>query len=123
MALAANLEVEFGQDGFNLTATVDGLGEDLGAISIPEVDLDAGEIADAATRLGEVDAGALGGAVDSLLDVIGAVRGGIPVLSDLVAPLTVAIEAGQQLSTGFDSFSIGDLLGAGADIEGVGLGS
>ena len=63
MALAATLEADFGDGGFDLTATVDGVGVDLTAIDVPSLSIDGTAIGDAASLLDGVGSDAIGAAV------------------------------------------------------------
>ncbi|MDJ0768554.1 MAG: hypothetical protein QNJ12_07150 [Ilumatobacter sp.] len=120
MALAATLEADFGDGGFDLDVTVDGLGGDLSAIDVPAIDLDGASIADAAASIDGIGTATIGDAVAAIVDGLTAVGVEVPLLDELIGPLTAAIDLGRQL-TELDIDALAAVGELGSDIEGTGL--
>lgn len=121
MALSATLEADFGDGGFSLTGTVDGLGGDLDAVAVPDVPLDADGIASAVDGLADVDPSVLADGATVVVGALGAVGVEVPMVDDLLGPLTAVLDAAAafgELDLDGPAAAFGS---AGADLDAVGL--
>ncbi len=108
MPLSATVEARFGEDGFSLTGSVDGLTALLGNVSIPGVDLDVGAALAVADRLASADTSGPLDAAASVADLLGGLVAAFPDLVGIVGPLVEAAGAldaltGTGLATAFDT--------------------
>ena len=121
MALSASLEAEFGQGGFSLTDIFAGLTTELTGIEAPDVPLDGASLSATTDQLGSIDASAMGDAIGLVVSALEALGVDLPLVDDLVAPMTAVLEAADQLIAIDIAESRDALLGQVTGIDGVGL--
>jgi|GEM_PF-3447690 len=121
MALAATLQGDFADGGFSVSGTIGELEVDYDTSGLPSAPIDASSIDDAIAGLEDSTTSELFEAVQLIVDALGEAGLEIPVLDDVIDPLSTALELGEELITSFDTGAFGGVLDAGVDISGVGI--
>lgn len=121
MALKDSLELAFGEDGFSIEGAFGDLIGELDTIGVPEIPLDVGSIATVAEGLGDVSVDVLLGAVELVVDGLGATGLEIPLIDDLVRPLQDALDVGRELLAAGDLSWFTELTEADVGVSGTGF--